>query len=73
MAELALSVREVAKLLGLSEHTIYHMVYARQIPHKRIRTARGKGKSGKIIFSRVLLEKWLEESEPTKQRKVGCK
>lgn len=68
MAELALTVKEAAELLGLSERTVYEMCYRRQIPFRRVR-ARGTGKQGKILISRQALEKWLEEGEPERKAK----
>ena len=59
MAELALTVKEAAKALSVSESTLYWMIYQGEIPHRRIR-ARGCRGKGKILISRVALEKWLE-------------
>jgi excisionase family DNA binding protein len=68
MADLALTVKEAAQLLGLSERTVYEMCYKREIPFRRVR-ARGTGKQGKIIISRKALERWLEEGEPERKKK----
>jgi excisionase family DNA binding protein len=54
MAELALTVKEAAEALGISESSIYWMCYMKKIPH---RGCKGKGK---ILISRKALEKWLE-------------
>ena len=59
MAELALTVSEAAAALGISESTVYWMVYMGELPHARIRARGCKGK-GRILISRVALEKWLE-------------
>lgn len=62
MAELALTVREAARAIGVSESTIYWMCYMRQIPHRRIK-ARGCRGRGKILISRAELERWLAGEE----------
>ena len=54
MAELALTVKEAAKALSVSESTLYWMIYQGEIPHRRIR-ARGCRGKGKILISRVAL------------------
>ena len=59
MAELALTVKEAAAATGLSESTIYWLVYRNEIPHRRVRAKGCKG-MGKILISRAVLEKWLE-------------
>ena len=59
MAELALTVKEAAAALSVSESTLYWMVYMGEIPHQRVK-ARGCRGKGKILISRVALEKWLE-------------
>lgn len=81
IAELALSPKEVAKLLGLSLRTVYQMVYDGKLPAKRVTTTRGRGRGGKIIVPRYALEKWLNEPDKpnpkhqtknqTKRREVG--
>lgn len=58
MAELALTVKEAAEALGVSESTIYWMVYRNEIPHRRVE-ARGRKGKGKILIPRAALEKWL--------------
>ena len=59
MAELTLTVKEAAAALSVSESTLYWMVYMGEIPHQRVK-ARGCRGKGKILISRVALEKWLE-------------
>lgn len=59
MAELSLTVKEAARALGISDSTLYWMVYMGEIPHRRVKARGCKGK-GKILVSRVALEKWLE-------------
>lgn len=62
MAELALTVKEAAQALGVSESTIYWLVYRNEIPHRRI-NARGKKSKGKILIPRAALERWLMGEE----------
>jgi len=59
MAEIALTVKEAAEALGISESSVYWMCYMKKIPHRRIEARGCKGK-GKILISRRALEKWLE-------------
>ncbi|MDD5476303.1 MAG: helix-turn-helix domain-containing protein [Syntrophales bacterium] len=59
MAELALTVKEAAEALGISESSVYWMIYQGELPHNRIRARGCKGR-GKILISRRALEKWLE-------------
>ena len=66
-AKMALSVKEAATALGVSESTVYWMCYRGEIPHRRVKARGGKG-LGKILISTALLEEWLrggECSEPT--------
>ena len=58
MNKLALSVPEVAELLGLNARTIYKMCNAGEIPCKRI----GEKKT-RIIISRKSLEEWLNKED----------
>ena len=62
MAELALTVKEAAKSLGISESTVYWMVYQGELPHRRIK-ARGCNGKGKILISKKIIERWLEGEE----------
>lgn len=55
---LAYTVKETATATGLSESTIYWLVYRNEIPHRRIRAKGCRGK-GKILIPRAALEKWL--------------
>lgn len=59
MAELALTVKEAAVALGISESTTYWMCYMGEIPHRRVK-ARGCKGMGRILISRAALDKWLE-------------
>ena len=59
MAELAYTVKEAARALGISESTVRWMVYMGEIPHRRIK-ARGCKGMGRILISRAAIEKWLE-------------
>ncbi len=56
--KMALTVREAAEALGVSESTVYWMCYQKEIPHNRVRARGTKGK-GRILISRTELEKWL--------------
>ena len=59
MADLAMSVKETAAALGISESTAYWMVYQGELPHRRVK-ARGCKGQGRILISRKAVEKWLE-------------
>jgi len=61
--KLALSVKEAAELLGLSERTVREMAREGRIPFKRIVTGRGSRKGGRIIIPRAALEAWLAEAD----------
>jgi excisionase family DNA binding protein len=65
VAELALTVKEAAELLGVSTRTVYEMCYHRQIPFRRVQ-AQGKKGQGMILIPRMALELWLAEGEPEK-------
>ena len=58
MDKLALSVKETAQALGISESAVYWMVYRNELPHRRI-VARGCKGKGKILISRKAVEEWL--------------
>ncbi|HHV74987.1 MAG TPA: helix-turn-helix domain-containing protein [Thermoanaerobacterium sp.] len=58
MTELAMTVKETAEALGVSESTVYCMIYRNEIPHNRIKARGCKGK-GKILISRKGVEEWL--------------
>ena len=58
MAELAMSVKETAKKLGISESTVYWLCYRNEIPHRRIKARGCKGK-GRIIIPTKAVEEWL--------------
>ena len=62
MAEMALTVKETAAATGLSESTVYWLVYRNEIPHRRIKAKGCKG-MGKILISKAALEKWLQGKE----------
>lgn len=53
MEKITLSVNEVAKLIGVSDNTIYTMARLKEIPHKKVR--------GRILFHRGTIERWLTE------------
>lgn len=57
--KLALTVKEAAAALGVSESTVYWMVYRGTIPHNRVK-ARGCNGRGKILISKAALDRWLE-------------
>jgi excisionase family DNA binding protein len=54
MAQLALSVREAAELLGVSKDTIYDQVKAQAIPYRKL--------GGRVVIPRAALEKWLADT-----------
>ncbi len=56
---LALTVKETAAALGISESTVYWMCYQGEIPHNRVK-ARGCRGKGKILISKAALERWLK-------------
>ncbi len=58
MQKMALSVKDAAEELGISESTCYWMVHTGALPHNRV-SARGSKGKGKILISRMALEKWL--------------
>jgi excisionase family DNA binding protein len=49
--KIALNVSEAAKLIGVSQTTIYKMVNNGEIPHARVRS--------RIIFHKGVVEDWL--------------
>lgn len=51
MEKITLSVRDAAKITGLSTTTIYNMCAAGQLPHMKARS--------RILLHRPTLEKWL--------------
>lgn len=57
--KMALTVKEAAGALGVSESTVYWMCYQKEIPHNRVRARGAKGK-GRILISKAELEKWLK-------------
>ncbi len=57
--KIALTVKEAAAALGVSESTVYWMCYQGAIPHNRVK-ARGCNGKGKILISKAALERWLE-------------
>ncbi len=58
MQKMALSVKDAAEELGISESTCYWMIHTGALPHNRV-SARGSKGKGKILISRMALEKWL--------------
>lgn len=68
---LAFSVKQAARLLGLSTRTVYDMVYTGQLPAKRIVTSRGQGKGGKYIIPKWAIDEWLATpDEPRMERNL---
>ncbi|WP_028549990.1 helix-turn-helix domain-containing protein [Paenibacillus sp. UNC451MF] len=51
MEKITLSVKDAAKITGLSTTTIYNMCAAGQLPHTKARS--------RILLYRPTLEKWL--------------
>ena len=62
VAELALSIQEVADKLGISTRLVYEMVYHKTIPFKRLQGS-GKRGQGRIVIPRRQFEEWLAVSE----------
>lgn len=54
MPELLMTVRDVAKYLGLSERTIYSMIKYGEIPYIKV--------GGRYRFSRGKVEEWLQQN-----------
>lgn len=52
MARLTYSVPEAAEVLGVSAPTVYRMIAAGEIPHRRLR--------GRVVIVRATLHRWLE-------------
>lgn len=48
-----LNIQEASSLIGLATGTIYKLISARKIPHKKI--------GGKVLFSPLELQKWLKK------------
>ncbi len=55
---LALNATEAARLIGISRRLLWTWTNCGKVPHKRI----GK----RIVYPRVALESWLNESEGAK-------
>jgi excisionase family DNA binding protein len=64
MDKIALTVKETAQALGISESAVYWMVYRNELPHTRT-GARGRKGKGKILIPVQALEKWLVGKEVT--------
>lgn len=56
MSRITLEVKEIARLIGVSQTTIYKMVSENQIPHVKVR--------GRILFHKETVEKWLRGELP---------
>ena len=59
MCKMALSVKEAAESLGISESSVYWMCYTGELPHNRVKARGCKGK-GKILIPTEKIKKWLE-------------
>lgn len=69
MEKIALTVKEAAEVLGISEDAVYRMIYRGELPHNRI-NGRGRKGKGKILISKKALEEWLMgENNRTNTRK----
>lgn len=55
---IALSVKEAAEAMGLSESAVYWMCYRQEIPHRRTKARGCKGK-GKILIPVDEVKRWL--------------
>lgn len=62
MDKLALTVKETAQALGISESSVYWMVYRNELPHART-GARGRKRKGKILIPVKAIEQWLMGKE----------
>lgn len=62
MAEMAMTVKEAAAAIGVSEYTVRWMCYEKTLPHARTQ-ARGRKGQGRILISRAALEEWLREDK----------
>ena len=51
---LAVNVKELGKLIGLSSDTIYTLVSQRRIPHVKV--------GRRVLFPVKAIEKWLDEN-----------
>ncbi|WP_027093231.1 MULTISPECIES: helix-turn-helix domain-containing protein [Cohnella] len=60
MEKITLTVKEAAKLTGLSATTIYNMCAAGQLPHTKARK--------RILLYKPTLEKWLAGELPESKR-----
>lgn len=64
--QLALTVKEAAHALRVSESTIYWMCYNKEIPHNRVRARGQKGRS-RILISKSALEDWLKGAKEVRR------
>lgn len=53
-----LTVREVAQLLRVREHTVRQWIYLKRIPYLKLH-----GIKGRVLVRRDVIEQWLEERE----------
>ncbi len=60
---LSVGIRQAARLLGMSERTVWDLVSAGKIPH-----IQPGGKGGKILFRVATLDRWLADNETTAPR-----
>lgn len=51
-----MDAEQVAEMLGICKQNVYELCRTKKIPHKRVSPRR-------IIFSRMAIEKWLNECE----------
>lgn len=58
MSESLMTVRDVAKYLGLSERTIYSMIKNEEIPYVKV--------GGRYRFNREKIEEWLQQKSTEK-------
>jgi excisionase family DNA binding protein len=65
--KLALTVKEAAEALSVSESTVYWMIYRGEIAHNRVKAKGCRGK-GKILISKAALEKWLLGGMPENKK-----
>lgn len=55
LGKVAYSVSEVAELLGISTDTVYELLRAGIIPHKRV--------GRRYIIPKVLFDRWLNQAD----------
>jgi excisionase family DNA binding protein len=65
---LCVGIRQAARLLGVSERTVWNLVGNGQLPY--IQPA---GKGGKILFRVATLDQWVIDRETTAPRQISSR